>query len=313
MKTKKAVKSVDCEIKSPGVQAGAHTWMQKDLQKSGLSIENFTIEPLKGEAELRERLGFTSISGTPIATVGGYWISYPNVPDYYRLKLRDKIGDAKYLSRKGGGNHPYILKQLEETLSNYTPGKSVFITEGEKKAAKATLEGFPCIGLAGVFNFKDKDNDFLTELEHYVWKNKLVYIVFDSDITHKYEVRRAKLRLSIELSNKGAKVYFGSGGGIRTPDLRVIGANLRLIWICTILSAYAITFLYHYILLNDFRTAWFLFVLISMFIWSQIEFFLSYTPCETRTSFFLFYKILANRNATRAHNIVQRKKGETNG
>jgi len=68
METEKTVKSVDCEIKSPGGQAGAHTWMQKDLQKSGLSIENFTIESLKGEAELRERLGFTSISGTPIAT-----------------------------------------------------------------------------------------------------------------------------------------------------------------------------------------------------------------------------------------------------
>ena len=80
MKAEKEIKSVDCEIKSPGVRAGAHTWIEKDLQKSGLSNENFTIEPLKGEAELMERLGFTSIPGTSIMTVGGYWIPYTNVP-----------------------------------------------------------------------------------------------------------------------------------------------------------------------------------------------------------------------------------------
>ena len=207
------VKSMEGEIKSPGVQTGANTWIQKDLQKSGLSIENFTIEPLKREAELRERLGFASILRIPIATVGGYWISYPNVPDYFRLKLKNKIGDAKYLSRKGGGNHPYILPQLEETLNKYTPDKSVFITEGEKKAAKATLEGFPCIGLSGVFNFKEKGIDFLPELDKCNWKDKNVFIVFDSDITEKAGVRLAEHRLANELTKRGAKVF-----ALRLPE-----------------------------------------------------------------------------------------------
>ena len=46
---KKVVKSVDCEIKSPSVQAGAHTWIEKDLQKSGLSIERIIERVAKTE------------------------------------------------------------------------------------------------------------------------------------------------------------------------------------------------------------------------------------------------------------------------
>jgi len=193
-------------------QKRIESWIIEDLNKSGLTLDNFYIEPLTSEIELKERLGFMSLPDkdkywTKIIEIGGYWIPYSNIPDYYRLKLRKEIGDAKYLSRKSGGNQPYILDQLEENLSSYSPDKSVFITEGEKKAAKATIEGFSCIGLSGVFNFKEKDNDFLPKLANYIWKNRLVYIVFDSDITHKYEVRRAELKLAIELNNRKAKVY----------------------------------------------------------------------------------------------------------
>ena len=210
MKTEKAIKSVDCEIKSPGVQAGAHTWIEKDLQKSGLSNENFTIEPFIREAELKERLGFASISKTPIATDDAYWILYPNAPDYYRLKLKSPIetkdGKVKYLSPKkemGFGNKPYILPQVKKLLESYNPDKPIFITEGEKKAAKATLEGFPCVGLSGVWNFKDSENEFLPELDEFIWKDRTVYIVFDSDISHKHAVKQAEIRLAINLLNRG--------------------------------------------------------------------------------------------------------------
>lgn len=212
MKSEKALKGVDCEIKSPDVQAGADTWIEKDLQKSGLSNENFNIEPLKGEAELMERLGFATFNGTPIEKVGGYWIPYPNVPNYDRLKLKSPIetkdGKKKYLSPKkemGFGNKPYILPEVKKLLEKYNPDKPIFITEGEKKAAKATLEGFPCVGLSGVWNFKDSENEFLPELDECIWKDRTVYIVFDSDISDKHSVKQAEIRLAINLLNRGAK------------------------------------------------------------------------------------------------------------
>ena len=188
-------------------------WILKDLAKSGLTLKNFPIEPLTSEQELRERLGFTSIAGTPIITVSGYWILYPNIPGFYRLKLKEKIGEIKYLSPKGAGNHPFILPEVYKIATAYNPDKPIFFTEGEKKAAKATLEGFPCIGLSGVWCFKDKDSDFLADLDELNFKHRRCYICFDSDITHKLNIRQAELRLTVELLNRGAEVF-----AVRLPD-----------------------------------------------------------------------------------------------
>ncbi|MGE5443209.1 MAG: DUF3854 domain-containing protein [Ignavibacteriales bacterium] len=192
--------------------------MIEDLAKSGLPPDKFIIEPLKTEAELEERLGFTALTDhkgnwIKIIDIGGYWISYPNVPGYYRLKLKEKIGDAKYLSPKDRGNHAYILPQVAEVAKSYNPDKPIFITEGEKKAAKATIDGFPCIGLSGIRNFKDSEKDLLPDFDQYVWKDRIVYIVFDSDITDKFQVKHAELRLAVQLINRGARVY-----SVRLPN-----------------------------------------------------------------------------------------------
>ncbi len=200
-------------------------WIKSDLQKSGLSPENFHIEVLESEAELEERLGFSSIpdkssNWIKLLEHGGYWIPYPNAPDYYRPKLKSPIdtkdGTVKYLSPKkemGFGNIPYIFPEVKKILDTYNPDKRIFITEGEKKAAKATLEGFPCIGISGVWNFKGSENEFLPELDGYIWKDRSVYIVFDSDILKKYGVKQAEIRLSIQLINRGANVL-----SVRLPN-----------------------------------------------------------------------------------------------
>ena len=205
------------QIKSPGGQPGRDTWILEDLSRSGLTVEHFTMEPLESEDELRDRLGLAQIAGTQIINVGGYWLRYPNAPDYYRLKLREPIktdsGTVKYLSPKGSVNHPYILPEVGEMLAKYTPDKPVFITEGEKKAAKATREGFPCVGLSGVWNWKDGENDFLPDLDKFIWKDRTIYIVFDSDVIVKHGVRHAELRLAVELTNRGAKVF-----SVRLPN-----------------------------------------------------------------------------------------------
>ncbi|MGE5446103.1 MAG: DUF3854 domain-containing protein [Ignavibacteriales bacterium] len=178
-------------------------WITKDLSKSGLTPDDFIIEPLRYESELLNRLGFKFIENERIFNIGGYWIRYPNVPGYYRLKLREKIGDVKYLSPKDGGNHAYILPQVQEIAKDYKPDRALFFTEGEKKAVKATLEGFPTIGLSGVWNFKDSESNFLTELDQIVWTDRTVYIVFDSDITQKHSVKHAEIRLAVEITNRG--------------------------------------------------------------------------------------------------------------
>jgi len=195
-------------------------WMVLDLRNSGLSPEEFKIELLKDERELKERLGFTTFPGIPLISVSGYWIKYPKVEGYHRLKLKNEIktenGTVRYLSPKkemGFGTQAYILPEVEKIGRQYNPDKPIFFVEGEKKCVKATLEGYPCIGLSGVWCFKDSDNDFLSELDKLLWKNRKVFIVFDSDISQKYSVKQAELRLSIELLNRGANVL-----SIRLPN-----------------------------------------------------------------------------------------------
>ncbi len=115
----------------------------------------------------------------------------------------------------GFGNHAYILPEVMKIASTYDPDKPIFITEGEKKAAKATLEGFPTIGLSGVWNFKDGENDFLPELDGLIFKHRKCYIVFDSDITEKHNVKHAELRLAVEILNRDGipfSIRFPKGG-----------------------------------------------------------------------------------------------------
>ena len=192
-------------------------WILKDIENSGLDLSNFPVEPLKNEDELRERLGFTKVGPFKIIGIGGYWISYPGLDYYWRLKLKTTISTSeskvKYLSPKGSGNRAFIKASIKNSLGNYNPDKPILITEGEKKAAKSTLEGFPCIGLSGVYGFGDKENELIPELNELSWKNRTVYIVFDSDTTSKYEVGRAEIRLAIILMNRGAIVK-----SIRLPD-----------------------------------------------------------------------------------------------
>ena len=180
-------------------------WITDDLARSGLTPDDFPVTPLKSEGELTRRLGFSKMGDTSILDVGGYWIQYPNT-EFYRLKLKEPIGDAKYLSPKDAGNHAYIPPAVLAAAHGYKPDAPLFITEGEKKAAKATLEGFPCVGLTGVFGFVDKEAGFLPELDELNFKHRAVYIVYDSDIIGKTLVRQAELRLGVELMNRGAQV-----------------------------------------------------------------------------------------------------------
>jgi len=81
-------------------------WIRKDLERSGLSkktIEEMNIETVPdgklGTEILKEKLGYAKFDNHNIKTLSDiYLIPYPH-KNYYRGKLKRKIGDgAKYLS-----------------------------------------------------------------------------------------------------------------------------------------------------------------------------------------------------------------------
>ena len=131
---------------------------------------------------------------------------------FYRLKPdpEELKGDdpPKYLTPKDAGCRPYFSPLATEKIFNKC--KKLFITEGEKKSDALTYHGFPCIGLSGVYGWKDKrigESKPLPELEEFNWKSRQVYLIFDSDIISKIEVILALKSLSEFLKSKEVNVY----------------------------------------------------------------------------------------------------------
>ena len=91
-------------------------------------------------------------------------------------------------------------------------GKPLLITEGEKCTDSANHHGFPCIGLAGVHNWKDR-NCVLAELKDINFKDgRQILICFDSDLTTNPRVLDAAFQIAAWVSNpkkrRSAKPYF---------------------------------------------------------------------------------------------------------
>jgi hypothetical protein len=87
--------------------------------------------------------------------------------------------------------------------------KPLVITEGELKAIKACQEGFPTIGLGGVYNWRSNKLglDWLPSLNPIKWTRRNVYICFDSDLSTNKMVRTALQEFADALHDRGAFVH----------------------------------------------------------------------------------------------------------
>jgi len=189
-----------------------------DLHSSGLTDDTIKV------------LGFYSGTASQINAILGFdagpglVIPYPCIgggEPFSRVKPdRPPIIDgkpAKYLSPKGARVRAYIPPKTWEALK--CPRTPVIITEGEKKSAKADQEGFPCIGLAGVWCFL-QEHKLIPDLAEISWKSRSVIIAYDSDIALNDDVKEAAFTLERELAARCALVKAirlpSSGDGVKT-------------------------------------------------------------------------------------------------
>lgn len=132
----------------------------EDLRNSGLTDDTI------------KAAGFESIRPCDISKETGLQLSdvdsayrIPFGDGYNRFKLfyksEPKPGQKrpKYIQRRGLANRLYIPALLDESVLDGF--ETLYITEGEKKALKATQEGLPCIGITGLWNWKVKGSDEL--------------------------------------------------------------------------------------------------------------------------------------------------------
>lgn len=133
-----------------------------DLHRSGLTDETISILGFySGSTEIVEEiLGFNAGPGLviPYPCFGDSAPFSMVKPDISPI-INEK--PAKYLSPKGAGVRAYMPPKTWEALKD--PTIPTLVTEGEKKTAKADQEGFPCIGLGGMWGFS-QNHQLIPEL-----------------------------------------------------------------------------------------------------------------------------------------------------
>ena len=154
------------------------------------------------------------------------------VKGYWRIRYLEPVYDRrKKLIRFTGpreiGPYLYFARTWPRRLKGITWPKiagdvsiPIFFTEGELKACALARIGRAAIGLAGVYSFL-KNGKLLPEFTQIDWVGRYVYIIFDNDIVHKPDVRRAMGRLVHELTQLGSLPRI-----INLPDFELVGKKV---------------------------------------------------------------------------------------
>jgi putative DNA primase/helicase len=195
-----------------------------DLRKSGLSdatIAACAFRSLEAPASVQEVLRWMRYRGElgpclciPFIDAEGKPTGYCRLKPDRPRKSKEDGKPIKYESPKGCANRAYFPPRTLAALRDASA--ALVITEGEKKAAKADQEGFPCVGIVGVYGWQKRrpkkdgkpvgERQVIDDVAQIPWQGRLVYIAFDSDAATNSNVRRAEGHLAKALASKGAVV-----------------------------------------------------------------------------------------------------------
>jgi hypothetical protein len=183
-----------------------------DLKKSGLTDE--------------------TVTRCQIASVRPHDIKLKGVESAYRIPYFDLSGKKNCLERlklfpplqRHGATQKYhqasdtdpalYLPPLLDWAMIATQPISIFITEGEKKAACLAQHEIPCVGVAGVWNWRQSldsgEKLVLPAVEQFVWTERSVTLIPDSDVwrPEKEQALSGFYALAQELVSRGARVHF---------------------------------------------------------------------------------------------------------
>lgn len=155
--------------------------MEKLTQEHGLDIE--TIK----DAELFSATSQTlnHMLGRNDVVCDGIVIPYND--GFSRVRLDKPLilrnnKEAKYLSPTNSENRLYIPNSVRPILKD--PFTTLFITEGELKTLKLIQEGFPCIGIPGVWGFS-REKKLLPDFNEINLKGRKLIVILDSDARKK--------------------------------------------------------------------------------------------------------------------------------
>ena len=151
------------------------------------------------KARLTE-LGFSSTQARVPALLIPIWNVQGEIALYQTRADEPRILDGKavkYEIPRGSRMVLDVPLHCHQDLGD--PAVPLFVTEGVRKADAAASVGLCCIALLGVWNFRGTNEQggktALPEWESIALNDRLIYIVFDSDVMTKASVSQALARL----------------------------------------------------------------------------------------------------------------------
>lgn len=198
-----------------------HFWAEQDLKKSGLTVDDLTAHGgrIVSETEIVELLG--NMPDCYGEIVQGWALPFRDPEtgeilkgkdgrDFWRVRLHYSAfidgKPIKYLSPKDSGQHAFITPEVHNALQNTKI--PLILTEGEKKAMCATKNGFPTIGLVGIWGWCQPGSEpkkLLPEIEVYVKEGRDIILVFDSDASD--EKKKANFMASAKALAKALRDF----------------------------------------------------------------------------------------------------------
>lgn len=197
------------------------------LKSSGLTTEDakqLSIHCLNGQQTAGLHPAFKQLCSLRIDYLdhnGKPLPDWPGAKPFYRLRYLETPTDFSAMTEKKSVRY---VQEPNTAPVAYFPGNQdwtdlvddtaqpLILTEGELKAAKACKEGFPTVGLGGVYNWRSHKLGltWLPSLDPIKWLKRNVYICFDSDYKTNPMVCAALRELAEELHRRGAFVHLVS-------------------------------------------------------------------------------------------------------
>jgi hypothetical protein len=200
------------------MSASLNDTTRDDLLKSGLSDETMQalqVRDVRPHDLRRLPVGVISAYRLPYFTLDG------DFEDYARLRLFPpvKTNDGhtmKYYQQPASDPHAYLPPLFDWRAIAADPQYTVYIPEGEKKAAAGCQHGLPCVGIGGVWSWRVKVEHAgritLPVFDQFTWAGRQVVMVPDSDAwrgeKQLFDILAGFYALAMDLSQRGASVAF---------------------------------------------------------------------------------------------------------
>ncbi len=150
---------------------------------------------------------YFDINGKPTKFWRYRYLKQPDVKGFAALVKRKPL---KYVQTKGSLNELYLPPVVDWSEIAKNALVPILITEGEFKAACASLHTpYPTIGLGGVWSWKSTSRKMplIPGFSDFVWEERPVYIVYDSDAVTNPMVMQAENALAKALTSLGAEPH----------------------------------------------------------------------------------------------------------